>query len=93
MVRADGVEIKAGNVNEIQVRTRKCAHAKVQNYLDARVISPGEAFYKLMGMHVVEMKPKVVHLPVHLRGEQTVILDVRALALAHSAHRATMRCL
>jgi hypothetical protein len=48
---------------------------EITQYLNARYVSPPEAFYKIWGFTMHANYPNVVKLPCHLEREQTVLFD------------------
>jgi len=48
---------------------------KVQNYLDARYISPPEACYRLLGLKMHDNSPAVYRLTIHLENKQLIYFD------------------
>jgi len=64
---------------------------EISRYVDARYLTSSEAVWKAMDFPMSGMNPRVDRLPVHLKNEQSVVLDAAAEGGGNIAHQQAAR--
>ena len=58
---------------------------EIEEYVNARYISPAEAFMRIYGYHLYQMKPPVQRLALHLPRQQNITFHNAEEAIAVAA--------
>ncbi|XP_074096362.1 uncharacterized protein LOC141525697 [Cotesia typhae] len=71
-----GHDCAAVTVGEVPSEELVINHNEIENYIEARYVSPVEATSRILGKNLQDKSHSIVRLPVHLPNQQQITLDI-----------------